>query len=228
VAAGRRSAQAAWFGVALVAAGCATTLAPAPEAIRLTHDAALAAAEGLRLVARAEAWQGMPPSLDDAVTPMLVTIANHGDHPVRIAYERLRLIGANGRAYRALAPQSVEGSVTVTLEELGYPSLAFEAVPEPHISRHILGAPPGYGTIFWAHPAYRRALDPRWREVRLPTPDMLRKALPAGVLEPGGRVAGFVYFEHLPAHVGRFELHAGFAAAGGEGVIRLKIPFVVS
>jgi hypothetical protein len=205
--------------------GCASTLKPAPEANLVAEGAAFAAAGNIQMVARAEAWQGMPPSLDDAVTPMLVTIENHGNRPVRIAYERLRLVAANGRAYYALAPQSIEGSVTVTSEDLDYAPLAFEDVPGPHISPYLLGAT---SAIRRTHPATWQAVDPGWREVRLPTPDMLRKALPEGVLEPGRVASGFVYFERLPAHAGRFQVQAGFPAADGERVIRLEIPFVVS
>jgi hypothetical protein len=38
---------------------------------------------------------------------------------------------------------------------------------------------------------------PVFRRVRLPTGDMVQKALPEGVLAPGSKVAGFIYFEDV-------------------------------
>ena len=42
----------------------------------------------------------------------------------------------------------------------------------------------------------------------LPTPEMLERALPEGVLEPGRTTSGFLYFERAPAAPARLELTA--------------------
>lgn len=57
---------------------------------------------------------------------------------------------------------------------------------------------------------------------------MLRKGLPEGVLEPGGRVTGFLYFEGIGPDVDRVRLLADFPdAVTDERVTRLGIPFEV-
>ncbi|QDG49522.1 hypothetical protein FIV42_01850 [Persicimonas caeni] len=38
---------------------------------------------------------------------------------------------------------------------------------------------------------------PLYAEYQLPTGEMLVRALPEGVIDPGGRITGFVYFEDL-------------------------------
>ena len=40
-------------------------------------------------------------------------------------------------------------------------------------------------------------------EPPLPTPDMLNEAVPEGVLQPGGHLAGFLYFHKLKRNEGR-------------------------
>ena len=76
------------------------------------------------------------------------------------------------------------------------------------------------------NPLYWERFVPVMRTVDLPTFDMLRKALPEGVLEPGGRLSGFVYFEDVGPGVERVELRADFENADtGERIVRLGIPF---
>lgn len=194
---------------ATLAAGCAaTTLVPAPDAKRLAAHAAFAEARGVRIAARAEAWNGMPQGLTDEVTPLLVTIINESDRAIRVSHEGLVLVGANGRHYRALAPIGIEGVV-------------IEAVPEPPY-------PPLASRGIWPHPAYWNSLGPLLRYVRLPTLDMLRQALPEAVVQPGGQLSGFVYFERIPPDKGRVALRAQFREAGGERVTRVEIPFQAS
>lgn len=55
---------------------------------------------------------------------------------------------------------------------------------------------------------------------------MLQRALPEGVLAPGGRISGFVYFDHVLDVV-----HVTFVAhlieVGGDELGMIGIPFVV-
>ncbi len=58
--------------------------------------------------------------------------------------------------------------------------------------------------------------------------DMLARALPEGVLQPGSRVSGFLYFEGVGAGVKQVRLIAEFPNPQcGAPVARLAIPFVV-
>lgn len=184
-------------------AGCASTLAPAPEANRLDEHAAIAASGGVRVLARTEAWRGTPADPDGDVTPILITITNESERAIRVDYGELRLIGSDGGHYRALP-----------LSRIGR---------ERHPSPYFFGAPLSTGTVFWVHPAYWNTLEPA-----LPTDDMRRKALPEGMLEPGESAGGFVYFEHLPSDARRVVLRAEFRGPGGARAARLHIPFEMS
>ena len=64
--------------------------------------------------------------------------------------------------------------------------------------------------------------------IPLPTDDMLELGLREGVVEPGGAIAGFVYFRILPRHVGQLALEADLidaatGAALGRAVVRLRV-----
>ena len=68
-----------------------------------------------------------------------------------------------------------------------------------------------------------------FRRFQLPTGDMVQKALPEGVLEAGGRVTGFLYFEDID--VGKDDT-ATFVtdlvnASNGETVGAIRIPLEI-
>lgn len=207
--------RSALAGLALLAAGCATTLAPAPGANRLTERAAFAEKQGVRVVARAHAWYGIPASLPDELTPLLITVVNDSARPIRVEHENFVLSAGEGEgvAYAALEPSRIDRVVSETLVDPLYPAP---------------GSPAFAGTFVWPHPAYWNTRAPVVRQVRLPTFDMLRQALPEGVLEPGGQATGFVYFERLHHGEYRVELQARFPAAATEQATRIDIPFRMS
>ncbi len=68
-----------------------------------------------------------------------------------------------------------------------------------------------------------------WRNIELPTQEMLDRALPEGSLEDGGRVEGFVYFEKVdPDQVERVVFRFDLIDAQTGGIFgTLSIPFVV-
>lgn len=63
--------------------------------------------------------------------------------------------------------------------------------------------------------------------VDLPSVDMLQKALPEGVLDPGGRITGFVYFEELRDGARIDFTIRLFDAVTGESFGALELPFIV-
>jgi len=212
-------------------AGCAALeLKPAPEANVLAQNAAIAMGGDVQLVARADAWQGMPPHLDSVLTPMLVTVTNDSAHAIRIDYQRLALVAPDGQRFAAIPPHDVSGSVTVSLGELGYgPGYAPPyGYGDPYAPGPSFWDPPYWRHPYWSAPyPHWSTTRPVWGEVRLPTVDMLRQALPDGVLEPGAMVTGFVYFQPLRGDFERLELRAAFPSAAGGEVTRLEIPFVL-
>lgn len=208
------------LAVALV--GCATQLRPAPEAVMLPGpgQAAVAEAAGVRIVASADAWRGDPESLERVVTPMLVRVENDGAVAVQVRYEDFALVAADGRRFVAIPPFNVRGVVS-TLDRDVYPVYGFRVSPfYPH-----LAVAPG---VYPFDPFYYDPYWPYWhRWVTLPTGDMVQKALPEGVLQPGGRATGFLYFEDV-AKARRVTFEARLPVRDTDNrTVSVTIPFVV-
>jgi hypothetical protein len=220
-----RTAAASLIAVAIALGGCAAQLRPAPEALVLPGpgQAAIAETAGVRIVASAEAWRGDPESLDRIVTPMLVRVENDGAVAVQVRYEDFALVAEDGRRFAAIPPFNVRGVVSTPYRGL-YP------VHRPGVSPFSsfyprLAIAPG---LYPFDPFYDDAYWPYWyRWVNLPTGDMVQKALPEGVLQPGDRTTGFLYFEDVDkARRVTFEARLPVRDTNNR-TVGLTIPFVV-
>lgn len=220
------------------AAGCrsATDLEPAPTAPpapvtmeSFGAESAFDAANGVEVAASGRRWPGTLPIAYE-ITPLRVRVKNASREPIRIDYGQFSIQETGeGEAYRAIAPFNVEGEV-----EQRY------LVPDPtpfepawfgrryHVYDPFAGY--YYGTpTAWADPyvwsdADWDYYDAYWAERELPTGKMLARALPPGVLEPGGRVDGWLFFEKVDEDAGRVHLRAELVdAEDGDrhGVARL-------
>lgn len=203
-------------------------LRPAPEANETPgrgHGAA-ASEQGVRVEARVDAWQGTPRELDHRVTPVLVEIENRGDRVLRVRYSEFALIDGSGRRYAALPPFDIEGEVRPVS---GYDADGWRGFyVAPHLRARYPLAEVHTGP-FTHDPYYYETYYPRLDEADLPTPEMLSRALPEGVLAPGGRASGFVYFERVDEPA-RGQLDFRFSLVGAQtqrdfGAI--EIPFTV-
>jgi hypothetical protein len=75
--------------------------------------------------------------------------------------------------------------------------------------------------------AYYDRYYPVW-SVSLPTEDMLEMAIPEGVLEPQGRISGFLYFPRVNPDAERVVFQAALVSARtGEEFGAVEVPFVV-
>ena len=199
---GCRSVTAHLFPVALMLllAACAQPgfLRPAPAQPGMPHEAnsAVASTAGIRLVAVTDAWHGNPANLEQAVIPLEVSIQNHGTHSLRVSYPELKLRGP-ALDYQPLPPRLLVGrTVTVGSQPL--------LVPPDHFQNFWLAPyvyPSVAGVDTWPQPwedegDYYKRQYAKWT-VSLPTVDMIEQSLPEGVLDPGGRMSGFLYFQHL-------------------------------
>lgn len=200
--------------------GCATTLRPAPEATRVVGraDAAVASDAGVRIVASTDAWRGYPGELDDVVTPLLLTFTNDSKHKLALRYEALGLITPGGVLYAAVPPFEIQGVVFESVEP-SYPAGGFTPYSYSwYPGGSVYG---GYRTpYYWSY-------YPPLERVPLPSGDMVQKALPEGVIAPGGRVSGFVFFEKVE-DVRRVTFAARLIDADtGEQFGEVALPFVV-
>jgi hypothetical protein len=213
------------------AAGCAHDegLVPAPQATVVPGERRLAYdQEGdVSVWVDGDAWRGRPRDLEEVMTPIWLTLQNHGQKPVRVMYRDLNLEVPSGMRMTPLPPFSMrtEGP------------LRTRAITVPAFRHHGFFIAPRYRPYYPGLRAWHSPLvyDPffydtyyaRWR-IPLPTEDMLQSALPEGVLDPGGTVSGFVYFPEIPKNArGTFTFRANLSeAAEGAMVASLDVPFV--
>lgn len=148
---------------------------------------------GIRVEVRPDAWQWSP-NLSGKSTPMFVDIQNSGKVPVALRYNRLRLTGASGQRYSAMPVFVLSGSPadSVIVRTPAYPVSGFTVAP--HLRMYYVGAAHYDGPFTHDSVYYTRYL-PALNRFALPAAEMVRRALPEGVLEPGGRVGGIVFFE---------------------------------
>jgi hypothetical protein len=154
-------------------------------------DRAVATVSGVHVTIDTDEWRGVPEALGDLVA-LQVTIENASSRPLRLRYREFALVSPSGERAPALPPFDLEQTVTYWLTSYPYPWYAF------HLAPHLSGFYRGFWTGAWdfTHDADYYATHYRTLTGLVqPTPDMLRNALPEGVLEPGGRITGFLYFQ---------------------------------
>jgi hypothetical protein len=180
----------------------------------------------VRLVARSEAWQWEPRDLHSKVTPILIELQNEGTHPVLVRYNRIALVDADGHQFHAMPPYDIDASLTESFRVqnpyYGYNRFAIA----PYLSRYYPRML-SYSGTFAYDPLYYSPYITRYRAVELPTVDMVQRALPEGVLSPGGTVSGFVYFESLDRDARTLTLSVDIVDATTNASLgTARIPFV--
>jgi hypothetical protein len=249
----RRKSVIGALGLVALVAGCISRpgLRPASGARGVPQHETMAYAEahGVRVWADGDAWSSYPRDLQSVVTPVWVHIENRSERKVRLSYKDFTLVGANGFEYKALPPFSMsrgrsEGTQPTRLASIS-PDVPQQqvrvrvGVGHPRIYYHRFHVAPHYRPYYRPHVGftfydpwpygyvyYDRYYD-RW-EPQLPTRDMLRHALPEGVVEAGGGVAGYLYFQRAyEAGSVRFEVQL-VDAESEEQFGNIQIPFVVA
>ena len=229
---GKRAMGAATVVLACaVASGCAQDegLVPAPQAMVVPADRSVAYDEGgnVALWVDGDAWRGQPRDLEEVMTPIWVTLQNRGPKAVRVMYRDLGLEMPSGIRVTPLPPFSMQTEGPVRTSAIHVPAthhFGYFIYPS-HRLYH-----PGLTTWYrpWPYdPFFYDTYYAYWR-VPLPTEDMLRSALPEGVLEPGGSVSGFVFFPDIPKQArGVFTFRAKLAEeTHATTVASLDVPFV--
>jgi hypothetical protein len=180
------------------------------------RNVAETAAAGVAVRVTGDSWKGDPPGLAILFTPVRVIIENHSGKTLRVSHRDFSLSGSSGFHYAAKAPIKAQG----TLSGPGVTSSA----SRPH-SAYVyppVDAWPG-GVVY--SPFVYDGFDANWPE-QLPTQDMLSQALPEGVLENGGEVAGFVYFPSVTGRESAVEFEMTLEeASSGQTFGRVAIPF---
>jgi hypothetical protein len=227
----------ATFVIGLSTLGCATDparLTPAAGASVAAAAPNMAVAERsqVRIRVESQAWPG-PDNVTAEVTPLKLTIENNGTTPVAIRYDNLYLTTPDGERFSALPPFEARKEAA---EAVMPPMRPAASVWFTH--RGFLVAPylrhyyPGLRPFAYAYTYdpfhYERYVD-SWSRRQMVMDEVRRHAIPEGVLEPGGQVTGFVYFEDVDEDVPRVTFHANLAdPRDGRSAAALTVPFDVS
>lgn len=216
----KRNAPWRWvWPIAVLVSGCVVTtvLRPAPGTVVVPQqpDVIYAEVASVRVWAGGP-WAGDPPGLSDVLTPVHVAFENRSARPLRVTYRDCTLVGSSGFRYAALPPLptatpmgAVERRGEVVLADY-HPATPVHPGPPPRPVHphappsHFYIAPPYVawypGIVVWPHAWYwdvhYPALYASW-PAPLPSHDMLEHAVPEGVLQPGGKVSGFLYFQRV-------------------------------
>lgn len=196
--------------VAILATSCAKQTIPLEPAnpetpLMRSQDATRASNAGVEVLAQAE-WPGRQSVLDD-VTPVHLTIENESDRELRLTLRDIELVDDGGDEYAALPLYEIDGEAAVR-------SYAYEPTPDFYYDDFYVMGPyadlyPGIGVYgnyynsplydgYYADPIYNYGgYYGYWRPRPLPTPEMVNRAIPEGVIMPGGSVQGYVYFERV-------------------------------
>jgi hypothetical protein len=239
---------AALLAAACGALGCSSAgqnLIPAASATKAAglRNAAIASDRDVVVVVQSDAWPGQSRVLKH-VTPLRVRVTNDNAQAIRVRYEDLRLIAADGTRYVALPPNTPQGTGdsryggTRETNNRGDEAASPQArrqnftYSDFRIAPHLAEAYPGielFHGAFDYDPQYYDKYAHAWHAAALPTAEMKSWALPEGVLESGGYVEGFVYFQRVGHNKGIVRFDSEFAQANDPSrtLAKIAVPFVV-
>lgn len=166
------------------------------------EDAAVTELAGVTMTIQEDEWPGAAQIKED-VTPVRLVIENRGEVPLRVRYDQFELIEPDGTIWSALPPFQINGEVRQPVfvreyERIEEPAFEFDdAFFISPVYEGIYAIDPYEGEFEYDY-GYYETYGPYWANMELPTSDMLRYALPEGVIEPGGTLSGYIYFEHIP------------------------------
>jgi hypothetical protein len=220
----------------LLVAGCVghSQLAPAPGDTELggNKETAVSSIDSVDVNVFTKAWNGRQEILN-VVTPLRIEIKNNSDQPVRVRYSDFKLVGPKGKTYAALPPYGITGSVEEPHLVQVYP-----AIVSPDFDWDDFDVAPYYAPIypdipvwdgpFYYDPFYYDQYYTYWQQIELPTHEMLNEALPDGVIKPGGRVSGFLYFQEVDDKLPRVRFEYDLVNASNGNIFgTITIPLLV-
>ena len=218
------------IALAAVAIACTHTreLVPGPGAQTAPGRPSTAeeAVEGVRVQVDPEAWRSR--SVRDVLSPARVHIENGSSRALRVSYGQFTLGGPSGFRLAALPPYQVvlaDAAGSGATVPPGYVGIGQGFVVQPGSARYYRGVLPWYGQ-FPYDPVYYNRWYGAW-PTNLPNDEILRHALPEAVLQPGGKLDGFLYFKDQPPGTALTFYMALVDGSSGEVFGTVAIPFTV-
>ncbi|MGD8339938.1 MAG: hypothetical protein PVH89_04100 [Gammaproteobacteria bacterium] len=196
--------------------------------------------DGVSVTVETNAWRGSR-RVTAAVEPIRVTISNQGSSPIRLRYGDFALVDENGRRYAALPPYQVDGTLLNPILADGYTVMVM-----PGFAHRGFFVAPYYSRIYPGIPVYGRRYylyDPFYYDYYYtdltsairPTMEMLSLALPEGIIDVGGSVTGFLYFQRVRPGTEMVTLRGTLVALGtsdsspgGATFGEISIPYTVT
>jgi hypothetical protein len=204
------------------------TLVPASSASVVPNapTAAYSVVEGVRCSANVGAWNGREDEIPSFLVPLKIRIKNDSGRPIRVLYQDFALTGRKGRSYRPVPVLPMDVDARKAIPKL---------IPIYAASKFFVA--PGFHDVYatlepWKAPLERDEelydrLFRRWGDRRPPL-DVLRAALPEGVLDDGGVVTGYLFFESPLDKESRVSLEATFGGGDGQTTVAsIEIPFKI-
>ncbi len=175
-------------------------LEPAPGATLANGHRVVSEVDGVDVSVRTDAWKS-DRSVLRYTTPVQVTVENHSDRPVTLRYQDFALVADDGRVFSALPPFEIEGTIREPAGRVlahpiyRTPGFIYDRFYVSPYYRHFYPSLTPFPGRFYYDPFYYDTYFTVWRDVDLPTDEMLERALPEGVVQPAGRVSGLIYFQ---------------------------------
>lgn len=206
-----------------------------------TRDVAISEVAGVQVAVDGSDWSGDPSNLTEGFMPVRVTLDNHSGRTLRISYRDFNLQGGTGFRYAALPPvrarqKGAAGRGTLLGEAAYQPAIVYTPLARQESESRFFVAPymayayPGltpWGHSFPYDPSYTDQFYASWPD-RLPTRDMLAKAIPEGAVENNGRISGFIYFQSARSRESAVEFDLSLVDMNeGQAFGQVKIPFAV-
>ncbi len=154
--------------------------------------------ERVKIVVRANAWEGYPSDLEDYVLPLYLEVQNKSSEVLEIDPRDLVILDEKGNQYNALEPKDVAEAVR------GGSGVG--------VSVGFAYGAPTWG-LSWL------AGGPSYYE---DTEDIINRAFIPGRVSPGATLRGFVYFQKIPDEVRRITLRVGYRIGGRREEVAFK------
>ena len=189
---------------------------------------------GVQVTAASDAWTGRRSILDD-VTPLRLAVYNDSEDPIYLRLEQLRLTDDTGHEYAALPLFLIDGEARIVEDYAYAPHPAFRSdgyyVVDPY--ERYYGDLQGWryhnpNGFVYGYPYDYRHYYRYWEEIDLPTQRMVDFQIPEGVVDVGGYVEGFVYFERVDPLARSVTLEYDLVdATDGDEIGTAKLAFLV-
>ncbi|HVU52208.1 MAG TPA: hypothetical protein VHL80_16030 [Polyangia bacterium] len=177
-----------------------------------TTDVAYEVSDGVRVFASLDDPRGFARELPADVTPIKIRVVNHGARPVSILYDHFYLRGRRGHHYRAIPVVPLEHAKlagTVAPLRPYFASSKFQVAARYHDVYSQLD--PWPAPLLRDEGVYEQAYL-SWSD-HPPSREVMRMALPEGVLGPEGEITGYVYFERPARSDADLSLDAALVSA---------------